>query len=297
MPKTNAGGDVDPSYYSALTVVNAGGSDQALREQAIAELPLQGLPGEARAKAAQVVTQLALFRRLPTLEFAVDPQAYQYLLTHPDVAVSSWRAMEISQFELRPTGKGVYHADARDGSVGTVEVWKSTPEETLIYCDGAFKSPLLVKPIIARSIMRLRTRYFNAANGEPRAEHTGDVFVSFPSQTVEAVARLISPLSHMIADRNFKQLSLYVHLMSAAMARQPAWVQSIVRRMDADPAHKQELLTVAAAVRQASERRAETALSVPLPVDDILAPLRQEADIPTVVPAAAQQTDLGSVRR
>jgi len=288
---------VDPSFYSALTVVHAGGSDQALREQAIAELPLQGLPGEARAKAAQVVSQVALFRRLPTLEFAVDQQAYQHLLTHPDVAVSSWRAMEISQFELRPTGKGVYHADARDGSVGTVEVWKSTPEETLIYCDGAFKSPLLMKPIIARSIMRLRARFFTAANGEPRVEHTGDVFVAFPSQTIETVARLISPLSHMIADRNFKQLSLYVHLMSAAMARQPAWVQSIVRRMDAPPEHKQELLNVAARVRQAGERRSETALSTPLPVDDILAPLRQDSDVPVVVPAAAQQTERAPVRR
>lgn len=120
---------------------------------------------------------LGLFRRLPTLSFEVDPEVYQYLLKHPTTAVSTWRAMEISRLKLEPTGLGTFVADAGDGSTGQIELWKSTPTETVIYCDGAFKSPMLTKPVIARSIMRLQARFYQDEQGRKRVEHTGDVFV------------------------------------------------------------------------------------------------------------------------
>lgn len=265
-PKTNAHGDVDENYYAALTIAQPGTSDLATRDRALTTFPWQGLSPDARVKAREVISGQALYRRLPTIQFAVDREVYAHLLANPDVAVSSWRAMEISQFELRKTAETVYHADAQDGSVGHVEVWKSTPEETLIYCDGAFKSPLLTKPIVARSLMRLTTRFYTAADGTPQAEHTGDVLVSFPSQTVETVARLISPVSYMIADRNFKQLTLYVHLMSQAMTRQPQWVESVARRMDVTEDQRRELLQLTSRVRATEERRIAVSLSTqPLP--------------------------------
>lgn len=272
-PRTNASGDVEDRYYTALTIVQQGTSDVASREQAIASLGLHGLPAEAQAKARQVIQGVSLFRRLPTLQFAVAKEAYTHLLLHPDVAVSSWRAMEISQFELRRTGPNVYHADAKDGSVGTVEVWRHTPEETLIYCDGAFRSPLLTRPIVARAVMRLKTRFFTAADGTPSAEHTGDVLVTFPSQTVETVARLISPVSNMIADRNFKQMTLYAHLMSEAMTRHPAWVESIARRMDVSDEDRQSLLQVTNTVRAAAEQRVVDSLTqTPQPIGPVVLP-------------------------
>jgi hypothetical protein len=264
--------DVDPAHYQALQSVQPGSSSTATRREALAELSLDGLTSQQVAKAQQVLSGVGLFRRLPTLSMDVDADVYRYLLTHPDIAVSTWRAMEISKFQLVPTASGVYHADAGDGSVGTVELWRSTPEETVIYCDGAFKSPLLAKPIVARAVMRLKMRFFQDADGTPKVEHTGDVFVEFPSQTVETVARVIAPVSHMIADRNFRQLTLYVYLMSQAMSRQPGWVRTVARRMDVADAARQEFLAAAERAYAASEARLEA--QPPIPVDDILAPLR-----------------------
>jgi hypothetical protein len=264
--------DVDPAHYQAIRVAEPGSSSLATRREAIAELSLAGLTPVQLAKAQDVLNGLGLFRRLPTLEMEADADVYRYLLSHPDIAVSTWRAMDISKFQLNLIGPGVYHADAGDGSVGTVELWRATPDETVIYCDGAFKSPLLAKPIVARAIMRLKMRFFDDADGKARVEHCGDVFVEFPSQTVETVARVISPVSHMIADRNFRQLTLYVHLMSQAMSRQPGWIRTIARRMDSPEEQRAEFLATAAAAHAASERRREA--GPPLPVDDILAPLR-----------------------
>ncbi|MBI1344778.1 hypothetical protein GC163_00665 [bacterium] len=269
-------GDLDAKYYAALKVIQPGTSDHTVRQQAVQELDVGRLAGDARAKATQVVKNISFYRRLPLVQFAVNSEVYQHFLTHPDVAVSTWRALEISRFELRAQGENVYHADAQDGSVGTVEVWRSTPDEVVIYCDGAFKSPLLLKPIVARSVMRLKMRFFTGADGVPQVEHTGDVFVEFPSQTIETVARLISPVSCMIADRNFKQLSLYVNLMSLAMEQQPVWVQVMLRRMDAPESQKQELRSLADRVQLAAAQRliATPQGTMLTPVDDIVAPLR-----------------------
>jgi hypothetical protein len=209
---------------------------------------------------------------------------YHYLLQHPDVAVSTWRAMEISKFELKPVAENVYHADAGDGSVGRIEVWRSTRDDTIIYCDGAFKSPLAPKPIVARAIMRLRTRVAETADGGQRAECSGDVFVEFPSQTVETIARVISPISYSIADRNFKQLSIYAHLMSQAMTRQPGWVHHLARQMDATDEQKAELLELTEQVHEAAFRRAEARRS-PMPLDEILAPFKLSNEGAAVVPA------------
>jgi hypothetical protein len=282
-----AEGDIDPALYRDLTVVRTGSSSAAIRKQALAELPLDELSPAARAKAQRVLQNMGLFRRLPTLAFDVEPSVYHYLLQHPDVAVSTWRAMDISKFELKQVGPNRYHADAGDGSVGDIEVWRSTPDDTLIYCDGAFKSPLVTKPIVARSIMRLRTRMVNAAGEPPRAECSGEVYVEFPSQAVETIAKVISPISHSIADRNFKQLSLYAHLMSQAMTRQPGWVRQLADRMDADAEQRAALLQLGEQVHLTAQRRAGRAPE-PMPVDELLKPLKLPVQREAIVPVSGR---------
>lgn len=280
-----ASDDIEEAFYRPLQSVRPGTSAAATRKAAIEELPLVELSPDAQQKAQAVLKGLGLYRRLPTLGFDTDPHVYQYLVEHPVTSVSTWKAMEISRLTLRQVGDGKFFADAGDGSVGHVELWKSTPTETLIYCDGAFKSPLLTKPIIARSIMRLQSRFYKDNTGAPRVEHYGDVFVEFPSQTVETVARMISPLSYSIADRNFKQLSLYVHLMSQTMVRHPEWVQAMARRMDIDEAEKAGFLRVAQTAQATAEKRAMDLMHP----DDILAPLRRSilGDEATPMPVRA----------
>ena len=217
-----------------------------------------------------------MYRRLPTISFECDPKVYDYFLQNPDVAVATWRAMDISQFQLQETGTNQYHADAGDGSVGDVELFLHTPTDTIIHCDGAFKSPLLPKPIIARSLMRLQTSFAKEQDGRIIGTHTGDVFVEFPSQAVEAAARVIAPVSHSIADRNFKQMTLFVHLMSQAMVKQPGWVEQTGNKLDGiSKQRKLEFLEVSARSCGEARKRFATAHSIqPFEPDEVLTPFR-----------------------
>ena len=209
------------TQYPGLTIIKPGSSTTIVRKQSIADLGLERLSPEAQQKSQAVLKNLGMFRKLPTISFECDPSVYEYFLSNPDVAVSTWRAMDISQFQLHETGPNQYHADAGDGSIGDLELLIHTPTDTMIHCDGAFKSPLLPKPIIARSLMRVQTTFSKEQDGRIIGTHSGDVYVEFPSQAIEAAARVIAPVSHSIADRNFKQMTLFVHLMSQAMVKHP----------------------------------------------------------------------------
>ncbi|WP_010584881.1 hypothetical protein [Schlesneria paludicola] len=267
----------DRGQYPGLTFVKPGLSTKAMRKQAIAEVPLNRLSPDAQKKSQSVLNNLGMYRRLPTISFECDPDVYHYFLKNPDVAVSTWRAMDISQFQLQQTGLNHYRADAGDGSVGDVELFLQTPTEIVIHCDGAFKSPLLPKPIVARSLMRLQTTFVKDSEGRMIGTHSGDVFVEFPSHAVEAVAKVIAPVSHNIADRNFKQMTLFVHLMSQAMARHPGWIEQIGNKLDGvSPQKKVEFLEVSARSTAESRRRMAIAAGFPpFSPEEVLTPFRQ----------------------
>lgn len=276
----------DPFVYHGLTIVDPGTSSSAVKKQAVAETKLEMLPAAARQKTQAVLQNTSLFRRLPTISFEVDRNVYAYFLKNPNLAVSSWRALGISKFTLSEVRPQVYTADAGDGSTGTIEVLYSSPEDTLIYCEGAFKSPLLPKPIVAKAVMRLRAKFQKEADGRIIATHAADVFVELPSQTVETVAKVISPISNAIADRNFKQLTFYAHMMTVAMARQPGWVEAMVDRMtDLTPAQREDFLRLAAASYIASRQREAQLHGQHLSLEDVLAPLRMSASQAPLKPA------------
>lgn len=266
----------EKGQYPGLTIVKPGNSTTAVRKQSIADLGLERLSEEAQQKSQALLKNVGMFRHLPTISFECDPAVYDYFLRNPDVAVATWRAMEISQFQLHERSPNHYHADAGDGSVGDVELYLHTPNDTIIYCDGAFKSPLLPKPIVARSLMRLQTSFVQEQDGRIIGTHSGDVFVEFPSNAVEAAARVVAPVSHSIADRNFKQMTLFVHLMSQAMVKNPGWVEQLGNKLDGiSKQRKLEFLEVSARSCGEARRRFVAAnSSQTFSPDEVLSPFR-----------------------
>jgi len=271
--------DLDAAFQTlGVHSVQPGNSSAAIRKQAISDLPVSTLNAAGVQKVNGVLNNLAMFRRLPVLSFEVDPEVYEYFLANPDVAVSTWRAMEISKFQLSPSGHQAYDADAGDGSVGRIEILRQTSADTLIHCDGAFKSPLLPRPIVARALMRLQTSYAREPDGRIIGTHSGDVFVEFPSQAVETVAKVISPVSHSIADRNFKQITLFVHMMSQAIGRHPGWIEQIGTRMDVSDDQRKAFLEMTARSHARSRRRTTGQLGQVFAPDEVLSPFRLAED-------------------
>ena len=212
--------------------VPKGNSSSKVRNAARASLPLAQMTPEARQRADTVLSDTSYFRRMPTLVFPVDNDVYQYFISHPDVAVSVWRAMEISHVQMWQTGAVNYEADAGDGTTGRIDVLYRTGGHHVAISEGEYKSPLMKKPIKAKSLIHLDFSFSRGADGAIYCTHRADLFVSFPSHTIEAAAKILSPLTGPLIDRTFNETSLFLRMMSLAMARRPDWVQQISAKLE-----------------------------------------------------------------
>jgi len=233
-----------------------GTSSSSARKAAIAALPLEQLTPENRQRVNTLLKSVSFYRRLPKVTFNVEPEVYNYFLAHPDVAVSIWRAMKISKLKMWQTGRFDYEADTGDGSVGALEILHMGGEKNLVTCDGQYKTPMLTKPIEAKSLMFLQTSFARQADGTVQVTHRADLFVTFPSLTIDVVAKIFSPLTVKMTDRTFTEISLFLKMMSMAMCRRPDWVEQITEKMDgvAD-VRKDQILELSAQVYANAQTR------------------------------------------
>ncbi|MDA1014958.1 MAG: hypothetical protein O3A00_10980 [Planctomycetota bacterium] len=239
-----------------VQILNKGNSSKPMQEAALKALPLDRLDAKQRARADNVLTNICMFRRLPVIRLDANADVYRFFMQHPDTAVSIWRAMQISKFEMWQTGPENYEADTKDGTVGLVEVLHRADDSGMIVCSGEYRSALLLKPVRATALLYLKAEFNKGRNDEPLVTHHLDMFVSFDSNTVTTAAKIVSPLSNMILDRNFREVSLFAQMMSSAMERQPGWVERIVGKIDGVLKGRQEqLLNLTARVYVEGRRR------------------------------------------
>lgn len=268
--------DPNENLESHVKVLRKGSSSKGSRKAATERFPLHHLNDGNRQRAKAVLNSSGVYRELPTLEFEVEPAVYEFFRAHPDVAVSIWRAMKISQFQMYQTGREEYEADAGDGSTGIISVLYLNGAHSVVMCEGMYKSPFLSKPIQATALMHVETVYEQRADQKTYVRHGGQLYVSFPSQTVDAAAKLISPVSNLIIDRNFQEVSMFLHMMSLAMARQPGWVEHIASQLEGVLGiRKQQLLDVTAKVYVAAYKRdPKSAADLGISVEEIVEPLK-----------------------
>lgn len=240
-----------------VKLIAKGDSSTRTRTVALKALPLKPLDAKTRARADNVLTNICMFRRLPIVELESHPDVYRYFMQHPDVAVSIWRAMNISKFEMWQTGPNEFEADTKDGTIGIVDAVHRTKNSVLVVCEGEYRNSLLLKPVRARALLHLVAEFRADDSGKPTVRHHLDMFVSFDSHTVTTAAKIVSPLSNLIVDRNFREVSLFAQMMSIAMERQPGWVERIAKKLKGVvKGRDKQLLDVTARVYVAAQRRA-----------------------------------------
>ncbi len=253
--KKKSTNDQQIDYSQFVKVISKGSSRRSARKKGLASLPLNQLSSENRAKANNVLRKVSMYRELPVISLNSDHDVYQYFLKNPDVAVEIWRVMGISKFQMWQVNDHAYGADAGDGSKGDVDVLYRTPTESLIVCNGVYDSPFLVKPIAARALMYLESNYQYDQQKNPIVTHKMRLFISFPSQTIGAAARIISPVSNMIIDKNFHEVSLFLHMMTRSMSEHPEWVEQLTGKMDGVmDFRKQKLLKLTSKVYQENKK-------------------------------------------
>lgn len=258
-----------------VDVTQGGSSTRGELADALKRLPMRQLSAEQARRVNAIVRSPSLFRRLPTITCRTDPRVYSYFVENPDVAVSIWRVMGISEMQVRQIGADEYETNLNDGTVGALTVLHRSERCHLVLCEGDFKSPLLAKPIRSTGLMCLQSRAWQDDGGRNYVTHTADLFVVFHSDAVEAIAKLISPMSFKMADRNFEEVTVFIRMMDEVMCHEPGWVERTAARMDGViPGRDKELIEVAAQVYVDARRRALQRAGGPVSLDAILPPVQ-----------------------
>ncbi len=244
---------------SRIQVTAEGTSSKNDRDEAIRQIPFKSLTVEQQQEVRGIVNSSDLFRRLPTLTFEVDPGVYRYFIHHPDVVVSIWRALNVSNYQMKQTGAKDYEADSGDGTLGVLEVLHRDDNHQVILCDGEMRSPVLKRRVRSKVVLHLVNVYSTDRSGRTFVTHRLDMFVAIPNQGFGAAAKLTKPFSNVIIDRNFKEVSLFVQMMSLAMRHQPDWVEELTGKMDGILAvRKKELIDLTARVFVAHQERQQS---------------------------------------
>lgn len=267
-------GQKNPGQELKVDTLHAGSSQKKTKDETTRILPLSDLNEASQRIANAVLQNTSLYRRLPTIRSQVDHRVYRFFADHPDVAVSLWRAMGVSKLEMHQTGEWEYEADAKDGTVGVITILRRTPTDCLIHCSGMFQSPVLTKPIQAKAILYVRTSFEVDSSGQQQVTHTADMFVAFPSQTVETVAKAMAPISNKITDKNFEEVSLFLRMMQLAMTQQPGWVEQIAGKLEGVmPGRSEALLEVTAQSYIDEKRRLGEIAGAPMTLDQVRPPV------------------------
>lgn len=262
----------DLAIRSGIRVLSRGDSSADAQKRVQNALPLKYMTAANRQRTLAVVDKCSQFRRLPELQYSADPTIFKYLVRHPDVAVSSWRVMGISKFEMWQTGPSDFEAQAIDGSEGLASVLYQDDQNCIFICDGRYHNPLLPRSLEASALVWFRYAFAPSTDGSWMVTQKADVFISFPSQGLSTVAKMIAPVTNAMLDRNLYEISLYASLMSRAVRDEPEWVVQVARQLDGVlPQRTNELIAVARHPRASSLAAGRPASTDRLMVDrDVL---------------------------
>ena len=184
----------------------AGGHhERCARRDAMRSIPFDKLSAEDRAKVESVLSNISVFRRLPTRVVDCDPDLYLFLVRHPDVVVNIWEVFRISRLKLREIGDGQFQVTESAGATATFEFVYQSHDMHVIYGEGVYQGPLLSRPVKGSGVLVLKTGYVRETNGRYYVTSRLDSFLSIEPAAAELVTKTVSPVLGKTVDNNFVQ--------------------------------------------------------------------------------------------
>ena len=226
-------------------------TSRAAREAALGSIPFDQLDAAGQGKVASVLSDVAIFRRMPVHVIRCDPDLYLFLVRHPDVVINIWEVLGVSKMTMRQTSPNTFEIAEEDGITGTVEYLYRNHDTHLIYVEGSCNGPLFAKPVRGRTLMLLKTGYVREPDGRYYITSRLDAFVHVASDGAELLTRTFQPLVGKVADINFMQTSGFLGSLSRCAEMNHRGMQRLaVKLVRVPPEVRQQFAHLAERVAQ-----------------------------------------------
>jgi hypothetical protein len=213
----------------------AASTSRSTCDEAIRAIPHDKLSAESQEKVAAVLSQISIFRRLPTQVIECDPNLYLFLVEHPDMVVNMWEVMDVSDMRLEKTAEDKYRANDGAGTAGHVEYLYRSYDTHIIYADGSYSGPLFINQVNGRCLLVLKTGYVRETNDRYYITCRLDAFIQLKNVGVELVAKTFQPLVGKTADHNFRETAAFMALVSRSAETKPDALERLTSKLTKVP--------------------------------------------------------------
>ncbi len=233
--------------------LTAADTSNSARRDALKSIPLDKLDPADRAKVVAVLSNVSVFRRMPLKVIDCDPDMYLFLVRHPDVVVNIWELLKISKLRMRQTGERRFSLSESVGATISLEFVHQSHDTHVIYGEGTYRGPLLIRPVKGRGVLVLKTGYVRETNGRYYITNRLDCFFRVEPIGAELLTKTVSPLMGKTADNNFVQTAAFLGTISRTAEVNSNSVRALAFKLDGvRPKVRSQLAILADVVNQKS---------------------------------------------
>ncbi len=202
-------------------------SDPRDAREALAKLPRDVMPQATYEKLQSIAANASVYRRLPMGGCRCNPELFDYFLSYPNAVVELWKHMGYNEIDMQAMGNDRYILSERNGSRGDVQVIYQDSETTIVYANGNYRAPAMLRAVEGEAFFILQTRYTEDAALTPIVICRLDGFIKIKNPGVDFLARTFNATVGKIADANFEQTLAFIDSVSQTVEQNPIEFQNI----------------------------------------------------------------------
>ena len=233
-------------------------TSRASREDALRSIPYERLDASGQAKVSAVLSNISMFRRMPTQVTRCDPDLYLFMINHPDVTVNLWQVLNVTQIQLDQTGPDTFRADDGQGTKGEVQFLYRSHDLHVIYAVGTHEGSMFQKPVRGSCLLVLKTGYSREPDGGYYITSQLDTFFNLEHVGLDLLTKTFHPLVGRAADYNFIESAGFLGTLTRTGETRPAAMQQLALRLTrVQPEQREQFAQLMAAIPQkAADRQA-----------------------------------------
>lgn len=236
------------------------------KQQAINRIPVSELDPAWRPRVLDVASRAALFRQMTSQMIECEPEFYRFLVEHPEVVVAMWQSLGVTKLRLQMLGPQRYRLNDGAGTTAVVEYLYCSPNQHIVYSEGAYSGPLMLRPVEGRVLVVLTSHYLRETGGTPYVSAQMDLFIQVDRAGIELITKALHPLLGGMAETNYQQTMAFVGSVYRTAIVRPQSLHRLASQLtQLEPATQQTFLTWINRIGSGSSGDYDRAAMVPSP--------------------------------
>jgi hypothetical protein len=238
------------------TSMATGTSGKSQRAAAAARIPHDQLDPAVSQKVAEVVRKATIYRQLPVTTINSDPDLYLTLLRYPEVIISTWQLMGVTQMNAARVAPFTMQVADGAGTTTRTDLIYGDPTLNVFYSEGEYDGPMLFRKITGKCVIIVESLYQADVAGQTSVTSRLNIFLQIDNMAAGLIARTIHPLVGTTADDNFVETLKFAEKLAATTEKNGPGVQRMGERLNGlQPDVRQRFIEVAGVAWQRAIQR------------------------------------------